>query len=113
MVSREERESERERKQGSASGRRGCSEMDLYDAVRCRSDSKATADLPADDAGHHDLLCPTSQHPTLLCLTATARGRATSHGAELPSSLGAVDAACTKTTTDAPRDVPTVDEAGS
>src|SRR5215210_177288 len=111
-VRQEGSESERQPKQGAASGRRGRSEMDRHDAVHGRSDTKAAADLPADDAGSDEQLRPTAQHPTLLRLPTTAGGGATGHGTGLPSSLGAVDAASTTSAAELPGDVPTVDGAG-
>ena len=86
--------------------------MDRYDAVHGRSDTEAAADLPADDAGSDEQLRPIAQHPTLLCFPATAGRGPTGYGADLPSSIAAVDAASTTTAAELPRDVPTVDGAG-
>src|SRR5215204_5384967 len=107
-VSREGSERERQHKQGPASGRRGRSEMDRHDAVHGRSDSEAAADLPADDAGSDEQLRPTPEHSSFLRLPAAAGRGPTCYGADLPSSLGAVDAACATATAELPRDVPTV-----
>ena len=86
--------------------------MDRHDAVHGRSDPEAAADLPADDAGSDEQLRPTLEHPTLLRFSAAAGGGAKGHGTDLPSSLGAVDAASTTTAAELPGDVPTVDGAG-
>src|SRR5215217_8069174 len=109
-VSREGSESERQYKQGPASGRRGRSEMDRHDAVHGRSDSDAATDLPADDAGSDEQLRPTLEHPTLLHLPTTARRRPTGHGADLPSSFGAVDGAIHSPTGGIPAGGPAVVE---
>jgi hypothetical protein len=55
--------SEREREQEAASCGRGRSEVDHDHAVRGRSDAEAATDLPADDAGVHELLRPTPKQP--------------------------------------------------
>jgi hypothetical protein len=85
--------------------------MDHYDAVHGRSAPKAAADLPTDDAGVHEFLHATPQHPTLLCFAATTGGGTTSHPTDLPASLRAMDAVGAKTTADLPTDLPTVDRA--
>ena len=86
--------------------------MDRHDAVHGRSDPEAAADLPADDAGSDEQLRPTLEHASLLRLPTTTGGGAKGHGTDLPSSLGAVDAASTTTAAELPADVPTVDGAG-
>jgi hypothetical protein len=85
--------------------------MDCHNAVHGRSDTEAATDLPADDAGSDEQLRPTLEHTTLLRFPTTTGRGPTGNRADLPSSLGAVDAACTTTAAELPRDVPTVDGA--
>src|SRR5215217_6367203 len=56
------------------------------DAATLRADSEATAELPTDDAGAHEHLHATPEHPWLLCLRA---GRTAAAG--LPADGAGVD----------------------
>src|SRR5215217_8411011 len=58
------------------------------DAATLRADSEATAELPTDDAGAHEHLHATPEHPWLLCLRA---GRTAA--ADPPAAHPAVDGA--------------------
>lgn len=72
------------------------------------ADPEAAADLPADDAGVHELLHPTAQHSPFLRLTATAEGTI-SQWRNLLSSLTEVDGVSTETAADFAADVQTLD----
>src|SRR5687768_16729764 len=85
--------------------------MDRHYAVHGRSDPKAAANLPADSSGVHEHLHATPQRPTLLLVRPIAGGT-TSHSADLPASVTAVDGVGPKAAGNLPTDVPTVDGAG-
>ena len=85
--------------------------MDIHHAVYGRSDPKAAADLPADDAGSDEQLRPTPEHSSFLRLPAAAGRGPTCYGADLPSSFGAVDTACTTAAAELPGNVAAVDGA--